>query len=253
MRRENGRKRQQSSPARKQRSRRTLFHLVLLLFLAGSALIAADILRRNVIFFPLKDIEIIGNKHLSAEEIVSLSHVQKGAGILSFASRSLAANLRKSPWIKDVAIRKELPDRIIIRISEAVPVALFERNDGYYLIDSEGAFLEKQTSEEKFLPIVRGDAENRKALREAVRLAEVLREHKDFSTENPEIVFGNADDMTVRYGKSVIRMGYGGYREKLNRYLELQDEIVRRGIPVESVDLRYEKRVVVRAADGGSR
>jgi len=44
----------------------------------------------------------------------------------------------------------------------------------------------------------------------------------------------------------VIRMGQGDYERKLSRLLALEDEIKKRQIAVDYVDLRFANRVVVK-------
>ena len=44
----------------------------------------------------------------------------------------------------------------------------------------------------------------------------------------------------------LVKVGHGEYEEKLQRLLELEDEIMRRGIPVDYIDLRFANKVIVK-------
>jgi len=210
-------------------------------------------LLRDIVFFPVKQIEVVGNRHLSDNEIANLSELKKGRSMLSVRSREVADRLMRSPWIKDVSLRKELPNRIIIRIREAVPTALFRRKDGLYLTDEGGDFLERISTEERFLPVIKGNENDHTAMLEAIEFAGMLKRNDMPDIDQVEIVLGRLEDMTVNYGKTVIKVGYGNYEEKLQRYMELRDEIRRRAIPVEYIDLRYDNRLVVKTVEGGTR
>jgi cell division protein FtsQ len=240
-----------SDPEERLVTRKKVFVAFLSLFLLVSAGITVKIMLRRVVFFPIREIEITGNKHLNDKEVSNISELKMGVSMLSVSSRTIAKKLERSPWIKEVELRKELPDRIVIRVREAVPSALFKKNNEYYLVDSDGDFLEKQATDEKFLPVIRGDARNGEAFREAVKVAGVLREYGVVGAEDAEILIGNREDLTVRNGTTTIKVGYGNYEDKMKRYLELKDEIARRGIPVDYIDLRYARRVVVRTAGRG--
>lgn len=221
------------------------------IFMVISLVVVARLIVQRVVFFPVKNIEIVGNRHLSDKEISRMSKLKTGVSIFSVSSRSIVKRLERSPWIKGVTLRKEMPDTILIRIKEAVPAALLKKKGEYYLVRSDGEILEKQGDGEKFLPVITGKTGNRKAFREAVRFARVLREYGVDTTTNSEIVVDEPENMTLQYADTTIKVGYGAYEAKLLRYMELKDEIVRRGIPVGSIDLRYDKRVIVRTSDGG--
>jgi len=210
-------------------------------------------LLRDIVFFPVKQIEVVGNRHLSDNEIANLSELKKGRSMLSVRSREVVQRLMRSPWIKDVSLRKELPNRIIIRIREAVPTALFRRKEGLYLIDEGGDFLERISTEERFLPVIKGNENDHAAMIEAIEFAGMLKRNDMPDIDQVEIALGRLEDMTVNYGKTVIKIGYGNYEEKLQRYMELRDEIRRRAIPVEYIDLRYDNRLVVKTVEGGTR
>lgn len=228
--------------------RKGVFVACLALFVLAALWAAGGALLRNVVVCPVAHIDVVGNRHLSAEEVVELSGLREGVGIFSVPSRSVAGRLRKSPWIREAFVRKELPDRVLIRVDEASPAALLKKRSEYYLVDSEGALLERHRSAELFLPVIDGDSVMKDVLPEAVGLAQVLRQYPLGSSDLPEIVASREGGLTVKMGVQTIRFGYGDYDEKIRRYLEIRGEIERRGLPLEYVDLRYERRVVVRAA-----
>jgi cell division protein FtsQ len=246
-------KKKRSRPAKKTDVRRRAFMVFLGFFVVISLVVMVRLIVQRVVFFPVKNIEIVGNRHLSNKEISRMSQLKKGVSIFSISSGSVVKRLERSPWIRRVTLRKEMPDKILIRIKEAVPAALLKEKGDYYLVRSDGEILEKQGGGEKFLPVITGKTGNRKAFREAVRFALVLREYGVDTTTNSEIVVDVPENMILKYDDTTIKVGYGAYEAKLLRYMELKDEIVRRGIPVRNIDLRYDKRVIVRTSDGGAK
>jgi len=52
--------------------------------------------------------------------------------------------------------------------------------------------------------------------------------------------------MTVNMDGIVVKVGEGEYEDKLQRLVELEDEIRKRGIHVDYIDLRFENKAVVR-------
>jgi cell division protein FtsQ len=206
---------------------------------------------QKIVIFPVRSIKVIGNRHLSDSDVSRMSKLRIGTSIFSVSSRAVVRRLERSPWIKKVTLRKEMPDKILIKIKEAVPSALIKKKGGYYLVRSDGEILEKQAAGERFLPVIKGDFSDRRVLQEAVKLARVLKEYGVDTTAHSEILVDRPENMTLQYGSTTIKVGYGDYEAKLLRYMELRDEIIRRRIPVNYIDLRYSRRFIVKASEGG--
>jgi cell division protein FtsQ len=204
-------------------------------------------------FFDLRAITFFGNKHLSEDELKALMGIEEGEKIWRVSLRELAESLSYSPWIKDLSLRKEYPRSLHVRIVEAVPVALLKKGRSMYLIDDEGMELEGLEGESvPFLPIIVGDpAVNSRAFSEAVSLAEVIRDFGLSAKKGRVEIKGmerGVNYLEVYIDKLLVKVGQGEYDEKLSRLFDLTEEIRRRDINVEYVDLRFEDRVVVRPA-----
>ncbi|MEC4684658.1 MAG: FtsQ-type POTRA domain-containing protein [Nitrospirota bacterium] len=203
----------------------------------------ADIMRIN-------RIEVTGNKHLSDKEIISLMKLGQGESMLRISSRELSERVLESPWIRDVVIRKELPHTLIVKVKEAEPLALLKRKGRLYIVSRGGEVLEELSQTIAFLPVIKMDSIKKSLLKEALKVAGIVREDAFFSDEEIEIIAKTPEEMTLKIGDLTIKIGKGDYRRKLARLVQLEDEIVRRGIPAGYVDLRFSRRVIVRAAKG---
>jgi len=195
-------------------------------------------------------IEVKGNRHLSDKEIASLLRLGQRESMLRISSRELSGRVLESPWIRDVVIRKELPHTLIVKVKEAEPVALLKRKGRLYIVGRSGDLLEELSQTIAFLPVIKMDSDKRDLLREALKVAEVVREDGFFPDEEIEIIARKPEEMTLKIGGLTVMIGKGDYRRKLMRLVQLEDEIVRRGIPAGYVDLRFSRRVIVRAAKG---
>lgn len=119
------------------RRRRRLRLIVLLILVI--VLVLGIILAYNSQWFQIKEIKTIGNKNLSNKEVVTLSRVTPGASLLRIPLRDIKERLKKNPWVKEVQIDKDYPDKLIIRVIERKPVALVEAESGqrYLLVDAD--------------------------------------------------------------------------------------------------------------------
>lgn len=198
--------------------------------------------------FPLREVAFIGNKHLADEELSALLDIEEGAGMLVLSLRELNETLTDSPWVKEARLRKEFPGRLVVMLKEAVPLALLSTKKGVFLIDEKGEVLERvENRSVRFLPLISVEPKRRELYYEALTLARTLR-MRGLTEGRVEIkgLDGGLEDLAVTINGLLVKIGQGEYEEKLKRLFELEQEIKRREIDVEYVDLRFANRVVVK-------
>lgn len=97
-----------------------------------------------LIFFRVGNAEehilISGNQYYSKEEIIAASGVESGDNLLIVSRGRVAGNLiEKLPYISSVQVTRQLPDTLIIRVTEhAVSYAVEDENGDTYLITADG-------------------------------------------------------------------------------------------------------------------
>jgi cell division septal protein FtsQ len=196
----------------------------------------------------VSDIEVSGNYHLSKDDVIRSLNINRGANLLTLELNVVEARLKSNPWIKDVSLRKQMPDTLMIRIKEAEPKALLYQNNSTYLVEEEGNMLEQVMSEgTAFLPVIRSDntENNKKGIQEAIQLIEALNKKGILARkESVEIRLNSyGPDMVV--DGSIIKVGYGDYMDKLARWEELEPEVTKLG-QTSYIDLRFRDRVIVK-------
>lgn len=202
----------------------------------------------------VRRVVIHGNKYLSEREVILLTELSHRDSLLKIRSRELVTRLLESPWISEVDVRKELPHTIILRIKETKPRALLKRDEDIFIVDKDGRMLEKIEKTVPFLPVIGPvGAAGGEALRAALELSGVLKTGEFFQNDAVEISAETPHDVTLSVGERTIKIGSGNYQEKLLRLRETEREILRRGINVDSIDLRFARRVVVKPVEESGR
>ena len=194
-----------------------------------------------------------GNKHLSDDELKAIAGINGNECLPAISGSRLGKRMLASPWIKQVSVRKEYPSTLSIAISESVPFALLDMDGHVFLVDDRGALLEElKGAPVSFLPVIRGDVfREKEGFSAALSLAKLMK-NKGFSMEKNriEIIAMKPQDLTVVIDGIVVKMGDGNHEDKLNKYISLEDEIRKRKIIVDYIDLRFENRVVVKPVNG---
>jgi len=108
-------------------------------------------------YFKIREIIIEGNHDIDRKDIIALLSIRKGENIFKVKLNQARRSLGSLKQIREVNIHRNFPDRIVVRITERVPIAQIEGRDNIHsgkveLIDKEGiAFLGKARKIPKIL------------------------------------------------------------------------------------------------------
>ena len=93
--------------------------------------------------YRIKDIEIVGNKQLTQEQIYEMCGIKLGDNIFTRFNIVTEVKLKENRYIKDVKITKQYPNEIKIEITERVKDFQIKTENGNYIyIDEQGYLLE---------------------------------------------------------------------------------------------------------------
>jgi cell division protein FtsQ len=88
--------------------------------------------------FKLEKVVIAGNKNISQGEVRSALNADTGTPIFSIDLKNIKKQIEENTWVKQVAIKRHLPNTIYIAIMEKTPIAIWQINQQIFLIDEDG-------------------------------------------------------------------------------------------------------------------
>jgi cell division protein FtsQ len=197
----------------------------------------------------INKIVFTGNEHLTDEELKNLAGLKGTDNLAEISSSRVFSRMMESPWIRDVSIRKELPDRLHILIKEAEPFALLDIKGRLFIVDDKGKMLEElKDSPIPFLPVISGDPFGKKEVYlQALDLARVIKEKGLLSNSDYlEIIANRLQDISVNIDGVIVKVGAGDYEDKLLRFTDIEEEIKKRNIHIDYIDLRFANKAVVK-------
>ncbi|MEK7828728.1 MAG: FtsQ-type POTRA domain-containing protein [Deltaproteobacteria bacterium] len=227
-----------------------------LLIVFGSLHIYHELLKSP--YLAIKEIKVGGNMRVSRAEILELAGVNIGDNLLEINAADIKKGIRVNPWVSEVNVARNFPDRLNIEIKEGRPVA-FINLDGLYLVDENGKIFKKTSMGDDIdLPIItgltRGDIEAGGKTSElaikAINLIHLLSKngiftHDELSEINIDKTYG-LTLYTMQQGTR-IEIGEEDFTEKLARLERIIQS--RNGLAdVEFIGLNYNRGVVVRLA-----
>jgi cell division protein FtsQ len=210
-------------------------------------------------FLSLDQIDITGLKRLTRAEILSAAAVRIGDDLLALRLSRMGEQLAKNPWVASVKVRRNFPHSLAIEIVEREPVGIVSMGYLYYL-DSRGEiFKPLQEGDRLDFPVVTGLSEDdiqrdpagaRESLRGVLDMLQLMQKANagisaaDISEIHYDKGFGYTL-FTMSHGLP-IRVGTGGFSEKLERLARIYKDLQPQMPLLEYIDLDYHDRIIVK-------
>lgn len=193
--------------------------------------------------FKVNEILVTGRRHVAQDEIFAQLNIARGMPVFAIDLEATRQRLLSIPKIKDAALSRRLPDKILINISEREPAALWQNNKKVSVIDSGGTVIDSGDLDPyKDLPMVVGDD----AGKTAAALFALLNAEPTIATRISSAVRvgGRRWDLHLKNGMIVMlpAQNTGLALAKLAR-AQTRDKILGRNIV--RIDLRLENKFVI--------
>jgi len=217
--------------------------------------------------FQVRAIDVVGTSRTSADEIEGLVRRSVSrTGVWRADLSALSAELGRLPGVRRAVVTRVLPDRLRVRITERVPLAVVRTSAGHFIwIDDEGVALgEMQTNDQMPPFFIRGwneDGTNEARQENAERVKKYQEALREWQTAGlvervSEITLFDVHDVRAQLaGKDSqieARVGSQDLGHRLKTALEVLDEYRQtpRGSAITYVDFQGD-RVVVGFNSGG--
>lgn len=107
--------------------------------------------------FSVSDISVVGRDRTSPEDILTALDAKTGTPILSVNLADAKARLEAIPSIRTAVVERRLPHALRITLIERRPVALWQHDGAFMLVDKEGRQIPGPIDGYEHLPLVVGD------------------------------------------------------------------------------------------------
>lgn len=138
----------------------------LLIFILG---LVAVILFMLSSIFNIKQIVVLNNSKISAQEIINLSTLKVGVNMFKTTNTKIRNGIKTNAYIEDVNIKRNLNGTVTLEIKERTPTYMLKFANAYIYINNQGYMLEiSETPLE--LPIITGFSTSNEEIKEGSRL-----------------------------------------------------------------------------------
>jgi cell division protein FtsQ len=204
------------------------------------------------------DIDVAGLQNVTRYQIMEVMGGDIGRNIffVPLTERKLA--LEKIPWVESASVMRFVPNRLKIEIHERTPVAVARVGSKILLIDSVGTLMDLPAAGKKkySFPVILGMNPGEPASTRAARMkiyndlvSQLDAGGTHYSQDLSEVDLSDAEDVKVvasdPQGEVLVHLGSSNYLERYKVYVSHVREWRQQFEKLESVDLRYDRQIIV--------
>jgi cell division protein FtsQ len=211
-----------------------------LLLLLGVPLWGPLVLRQ-LSYFRVRRVEIIGARYVSVGEVIERLHVDTTASVWD-PTKPLVARLASHPQLRSVNVRRKLPGTLVVELQENLPIALVATNNGLLAYDARGTALP--------IDLARTPIDAPILPRRDVGLLHFLgalrSEVPTLYDRLSEVRIASPDEVVLELGGTPVRAMHDVTPARLAEIEPVEEDLARRGLHAAELDLRYRDQVIAR-------
>jgi cell division protein FtsQ len=207
--------------------------------------------------FSINETTVRGCSELTQKDILSLAGISPQANLLTVNKESVIRRIKSNPWVKNVFVGREFPDRLVILVQERAAVALIEKNNKLYFIDNRGEIFKKLEGDEKAdLPVLTGFSSGNKINEELINKSLALLNQLDKAKDIPDLGLISEIHGNETFGFSLfttkglcLQLGFEGYETKLKSLGKIINDLERKNLKTSFVliDLSNPEKISVQS------
>jgi len=254
-----------------------------LLLLTGAAIVGALLVRsfllhdQHFMVASSESIQIAGNSHLTRPQLLSVFGEDVDRNLFTIPLAQRRAELESLPWVEHATVMRFLPNRVRVAIVERTPVAFVRQGTRIGLVDANGVLFDlpgpemergthptapnlSQYSFPVLTGISTGDPLSTRAARMRIYTGFVSaldaggegisRRLSEVDVSNPEDVQAVIPDPGATGADILVHFGEEKFLDRYHQYQQHLAEWRAQYPKLASVDMRYERQVVLQMQPG---
>ena len=216
-----------------------------------------------------EQVELAGNRYVQRASVLSIFSADRSRSVLRIPLDQRRRQLEAIPWVEQATVRRALPNKIEIEITERTPIAFLRQGSDLSLVDLHGVILERPLKGSFHFPVVTGisadlplDDRGKRMQMFAGFMQQVASARPAAAEQVSEVDLSDANDLRATLtglpggnssGNSpgqadapvLVHFGNSDFQSKYRTLLEDFGKWRAKAGRVESVDLRFNGQAVV--------
>src|ERR1700730_17446057 len=202
------------------------------------------------------DIDISGLQNVTRAQVMEVMGGDIGRNIFFVPLAQRKTQLEQIPWVESASVMRFAPNRLKVEIHERTPVAFARVGSRIMLTDAAGTLMDLPGRKKYSFPVIVGMNSGEPPSTRAARMKiynDVVTQldagGARYSQELSEIDLSDPDDVKVmanhHAGEVLVHLGSSSYLERYQIYVTHLQEWQQQFDKLESVDLRYDRQIIV--------
>src|SRR6266704_5767798 len=202
------------------------------------------------------DIEIIGIHNVTHSQVMEVVGGDIGRNIFFIPLAQRKAQLQQIPWVESASVMRFVPNSLKVEIHERTPVAFARVGSRILLVDGLGTLMELPNKQKYSFPVILGmnPGEPLSTRIPRMRIYQSVLSQLDSggahsSRDLSEVDLSDPDAVKVLTnnpeGEVLVHLGSSNYLDRYKIYVGHVREWRQQFDKVESVDLRYDRQIIV--------
>ena len=202
------------------------------------------------------NIELAGLSNVTRAQIMEVMGGDIGRNVFFIPLDARQKQLEQIPWVASASVMRFAPNRIKIQIHERAPVAFARVGSKVMLIDAGGVLMDLTNKKKFSFPVIAGMSTNEPLSTRSIRMKtfnELVRELDSsgghYSQDLSEVDLTDTEDVKVLtndpQGEILVHLGSSNYLDRFKIYVAHLREWRQQFAKLESVDLRYDRQIIV--------
>ena len=202
------------------------------------------------------DIDISGLQNVTRAQVMEVMGGDIGRNIFFVPLAQRKTQLEQIPWVESASVMRFVPNRLKVEIHERTPVAFARVGSRIMLTDAGGTLMELPGRKKYSFPVIVGMNSGEPPSTRAARMkiyndvvSQLDAGGAHYSQELSEIDLSDPDDVKVmandHAGEVLVHLGSSNYLERYKIYVTHVQEWQQQFDKLESVDLRYDRQIIV--------
>ena len=101
-------------------------------------------------------VEVAGNQYVPRGRVLEIFAADRNRSVLRVPLNERRRQIETIPWVEQATVRRALPNRIEVEITERTPIAFLREGSGLALVDVHGVILDRPLKGNFHFPVITG-------------------------------------------------------------------------------------------------
>lgn len=198
----------------------------------------------KILKLTLENVYLEGQNYTDLDQIMNKLDLKVGQNILSFSVSNIQKQLLEINWIKYAIVERNLPNTLFIGIIEKNPIALWQHNNQFNLIDEDGEVITNANIERfsNYIIIIGQDAP--KYIQSLLCI--ISKDQKLFKNISHAIRIGDRRWDIKFHNNIVVKLPEENFESAWNYIVDLHNKQNLFGKNISTIDLRIASKMYIK-------